>query len=156
ESITSLVKDTFYKDAFALSADATGGAAAGAKPATLGGVESGMPLAPQLDEAARAKKIPPLELGLSLDGADADGQLPVGAWYPVRKHPGVSVSAVTPQYLSPVLFTTFKDRVNNLDTVEAKALVYTVAFDLDRYHVGFELGTDHPRLEWSDRARPQA
>jgi hypothetical protein len=44
-------------------------------------------------------------------------------------------------------------RTNALDNVEARALDYMVAFDLSRFELGFALGTDHPRLGWSPRAR---
>jgi hypothetical protein len=35
--------------------------------------------------------------------------------------------------------------------VEAASLVYLVAFDLDRFEVGYEVGTVHPRVNWSPR-----
>ncbi|MCB1741987.1 MAG: hypothetical protein KDK91_16550, partial [Gammaproteobacteria bacterium] len=43
------------------------------------------------------------------------------------------------------------DRARPLDGVESKALVYLAAFDLARFDLGFALGTEHPRLEWSPR-----
>lgn len=42
-----------------------------------------------------------------------------------------------------------------LDEVEGEALTYLVAFDLSRFEVDFSVGTDHPRVGWSDRARPE-
>jgi len=41
--------------------------------------------------------------------------------------------------------------VSGLDGVEAGQIVYLVAFDLDRFDLKYALGTDHPKVEWSDR-----
>ncbi len=46
--------------------------------------------------------------------------------------------------------------MNNLDGAEASALAYLVAFDLDRFDLGFALGTEHPGVGWSDRVPEQA
>jgi hypothetical protein len=35
--------------------------------------------------------------------------------------------------------------------VENGADVYLVAFDMDAFDIGYELGTDHPNLGWSSR-----
>ena len=40
--------------------------------------------------------------------------------------------------------------MNNLDNVEASALCYLVAFDLDRFDLGYALGTEHPKVGWSE------
>ena len=40
--------------------------------------------------------------------------------------------------------------MNNLDNVEASALCYLVAFDLDQFELGYELGTEHPGVGWSE------
>jgi hypothetical protein len=40
---------------------------------------------------------------------------------------------------------------NWLDGVENGADVYLVAFDMSRFEIGYELGTDHPDLGWSSR-----
>ncbi|MFC3117498.1 hypothetical protein ACFOHS_01045 [Jhaorihella thermophila] len=42
-------------------------------------------------------------------------------------------------------------RTNRLDSVEAKATGYMVAFDLGRLDMGYAVGTDHPALGWSPR-----
>ena len=46
--------------------------------------------------------------------------------------------------------------VNELDSVEAGALDYMVAIDLSQFDLGFALGTDHPRVGWSDRVLESA
>ena len=41
-----------------------------------------------------------------------------------------------------------------LDPLESTAMVYTAAFDLGEFDLGYEVGTDHPRVGWSDRVLP--
>jgi hypothetical protein len=43
-----------------------------------------------------------------------------------------------------------------LDAVEAAALDYMVAIDLSRFELEFALGTDHPRVGWSERVLESA
>jgi len=40
--------------------------------------------------------------------------------------------------------------VSGLDSVEVGELVYLVGFDLDRFDLKYALGTEHPRVNWSD------
>jgi hypothetical protein len=42
-------------------------------------------------------------------------------------------------------------RAHGLDAIERRADVYLVAFDLSQFELGYEPGTDHPRLGWSSR-----
>jgi hypothetical protein len=44
--------------------------------------------------------------------------------------------------------------VNALDRVEASALCYAIAFDLDRFEIAYAGGTEHPSVEWSAHLRP--
>jgi hypothetical protein len=62
---------------------------------------------------------------------------------------GVFVSAMQPRAIDPAVLV--GRRTNALDSVEASATDYLVAFDLNRFDLGFGLGTDHPRLDWSPR-----
>lgn len=74
----------------------------------------------------------------------------MGTWYPVKDVPGVFASTLQPWAISRELW----DRpgtTNRLDSVESGATAYMVAFDLDEFELGYEVGTDHPRLEWSPR-----
>jgi hypothetical protein len=45
-----------------------------------------------------------------------------------------------------------RERVSQLDEVEADALDYLVAFDLKKFDIAFSMGTEHPRVAWSSRA----
>jgi len=42
-----------------------------------------------------------------------------------------------------------------LDRVEASALCYAIAFDLDRFEIAYAGGTEHPSVEWSAHMRPE-
>lgn len=73
-----------------------------------------------------------------------------GAWYAAAQNPGIYVSVLLPSFIDPAILTSYKTLVNNLDNVEASALCYLIAFDLDQYELGYALGTEHPRVDWSD------
>lgn len=84
--------------------------------------------------SAAASSIVPPNLGLAIDSAPG-GALQPGRWYGAAAAPGVYVSvAALPAAGSA-----------------GSALAYLVAFDLARFDLGFALGTDHPRLNWSPR-----
>ncbi|MBX9604740.1 MAG: hypothetical protein K2Y51_00865 [Gammaproteobacteria bacterium] len=88
-------------------------------------------------------------LGISVDAPEG---LVTGRWYPARAQRDVFVSAMLPAAVAPEILARHHGSVNTLDTVERAALVYLVAFDLAQFEVGFALGTEHPRVEWSPRA----
>ena len=46
--------------------------------------------------------------------------------------------------------------VNGLDSVEAKGIVYLVAFDLNQFSLKYALGTDHPKVSSGKMRRPRA
>jgi hypothetical protein len=69
-------------------------------------------------------------------------------------NPGVYVSLIEPQLIDRTILESYKAMVNPLDSVEASSLCYLVAFDLDRFDLGYELGTEHPSVEWSDHIQP--
>ena len=69
--------------------------------------------------------------------------------------PGVFVSAIQPRTISQDILQG-PGPVNALDSVEGKAVDYFIAFDLGLYGLGFALGTEHPRLDWSPRPRAEA
>jgi len=58
--------------------------------------------------------------------------------------------------IDPAILQRHAKLVNNLDGLEASALSYLIAFDLDQFDLGFALGTDHPRVGWSDRVPEQS
>jgi hypothetical protein len=95
------------------------------------------------------------ELGLDLDVPPAE-LLAVGQWYPLRREPGMFASVIEPRVVDGAILRSHPDVVKPLENVEAKAVVYLIAFDLAKFDFGFALGTDHPRVGWSERTLPQA
>ena len=69
--------------------------------------------------------------------------------------PGVYVSILQPNLIDPVIMQSYKTTVNNLGSMEASALCYLIAFDLDQFELGYALGTEHPSVEWSDHILEQ-
>ncbi len=64
------------------------------------------------------------------------------------------MTTLRPDLVSPLVIEEQKGRVSALDTLESAALVYLVAFDLEQFDLGFRVGTDHPRVGWSDMVLP--
>ena len=89
---------------------------------------------------------------LAIDVGPGISELAMGRWYAVSGSPGVFVSVIQPHAIAQAILVSRADLVNALDTVEANALDYLVAFDLAQFDLGFELGTDHPRVGWSERS----
>jgi len=144
ERITEIVRDTFFRDAWLETS----------KLAVEGELERRLrdaPDAPQIGPDYQDDSLDPGDLALPIVGA-AGARVGVGHWYPVRDEPGVFVSVVTPGSIAPQALRGARHPVNPLDPVESAALTDLVAFDLDRFDLGFSVGTDHPRVDWSERA----
>lgn len=145
EEIVRLVRDTFYKDRAAipgklLEDDGAHGSERGPRPAAI-------------NPAYVKSAIAPIGFGVALADPDRD-RLSPGAWYPVAALPGVFAGAVQPRSIDADVLNS--SGANRLDSIEGRAVDYFIAFDLGRYGLGFALGTDHPRLDWSPRPRPAA
>ena len=74
----------------------------------------------------------------------------MGDWYPVNGNPGIYISLIMAKGIAPEILRSYPNVVSGLDKEEAEALAYIVAFDLDQFDFKYALGTDHPRVEWSD------
>ncbi len=135
ESIVGLIKGSFYEDAFMSSGEVVNGGTSGEIVAALG--------------KAKLSSHPVLRtyFGFELEGTAEGTQ--AGAWYAVKDSPGVYASAMQPGMIAPEVLNV--PGANWLDGIESRADVYLVAFDLSQFDLGFELGTDHPRLDWSPR-----
>jgi len=129
----------------------TGEVASGFGPQTPKPVES--PLPALIDSAYAGETLTSNNLGIDLDGPQRNSFSP-GAWYAAAENSGVYVSILRPNLISAAILASHKDRVNNLDTVEASSLCYLVAFDLDRFDLGYALGTEHPQVRWSEHILP--
>ena len=87
-------------------------------------------------------------MGFELLGTDA-GAMTAGSWYEVEDAPGIYASVMQPNMIAGELFQV--PGANGLDGVERNADVYLVAFDMARFDIGYQVGTDHPSLGWSSR-----
>jgi hypothetical protein len=144
DRLVNFVKEKFYRDAFLEKGVISSiGNIAPQPPPMLA------PLPASVAPEAAGRGLLPRDLALDL--ATAEKQLQPGQWYSVRDLGAVSVSVITPQYLEPGIRSGREPNVNVLDPVESGALVYLVAFDLQLLDLHFVLGTDHPRLDWSER-----
>ncbi len=150
EKITTFVRQNLYQDRYLetskLFAAADAVTADRSRP-------PGAPPRPLIDPRYDGQALEPAELGLELD-SDTPGRVLAGRWYAVRDQPGVFVNTLLARLVAPEVTAALKGRLNPLDEVESSALVYLVAFDLAAFDVGFALGTDHPRVGWSERALP--
>lgn len=144
EQIVGFVKQEFFGDAFI----ETGSAGAASLPGVPDVSPPGLRAA-QIGDAYSRQAVMPEGLGIDV-GQRASGLL-LGRWYAARDAAGVYVSVIKPQAMVTPLSNADRRSVNELDSVEAGALDYLVALDLQRFDLGFALGTDHPRVGWSER-----
>ncbi len=141
DRIVEFVRESVFQDAFReagssmpLSALPKEALAPGPTPAAL---------ASEYETVA----VQPEHLAIDVGGIS---QLGMGRWYGVSGSPGIFISVIQPHAIA--VLKSHEDSVNGLDTIESDALDYMVAFDLAQFDVGFELGTDHPRVGWSEHA----
>jgi hypothetical protein len=148
DEIINFVKEELYRDKF-LEKGVTGSAQSTTQVA---GPAGPLPAAIAPEESTSSVAT----AGLALELTAATRELQPGQWYAVRDLPGVTVSVTTPQYIASAIRLGHEPGVNMLDRMESGSLVYLVAFDLQLFELHFVLGTDHPRLDWSERAPPSA
>jgi hypothetical protein len=141
DKIVGFVKSTFYQDAYAEN---------GKTVATDGSVQvEPREVAIEIEPARSSRTVITTDLGFGLVGPKA-GEMALGLWYPVAGLDGVFASAIRPNAIDADILKG-PGTTNALDAVEADATDYLVAFDLSRFDLGYALGTDHPRLDWSPR-----
>jgi hypothetical protein len=73
-----------------------------------------------------------------------------GKWYPLQYQNGVSFSVILPNMLKNTVLNSYKKRVLDLMPKEESSLVYSVAFDLSQFEMGWAHGTSLPGVGWSD------
>ena len=137
ESLINLIKDTLYEDAYLTSAQTMDEAEAGSVVAALG----------QAD--LRSHRVMRANMRVDLVGADS-GQMEAGSWYAVQDAPGIYASVVQPGMVSQEILSR-PGEANGLDGVENNADVHMWAFDMSRFDLRYEIGTDHPEVDWSPR-----
>ncbi len=149
DRIIAFVKREFFRDQFIERSPDTAAQAPPPPPAS-----STAPL--PADVASDSALVPLAPARLALDLGIPDRLMLAGQWYPVPDLPGVSVSAITPGSIATAVLMGHEPSVNPLGLQESKALVYLVAFDLGLLDLHFVLGTEHPRLDWSERPPPSS
>jgi len=152
ERIVGFVRDTFFTYLYERKAEEK----VGSKPVeapTLTETENA-PAPASLDPKKTNRSVRPNGLGIEIQGASSDGML-LGSWYAVKGNPGIYVSVIVPEGITPEILHSFTKVVTGLDSIESGELVYLVAFDLDRFDLKYALGTEHPRVGWSDHILDQ-
>ncbi|HTZ38882.1 MAG TPA: hypothetical protein VMB77_01900 [Syntrophales bacterium] len=150
EKIVSTVKDNFYQDAFREEAQTV----EESKPSSPGPIRRklGAPGPARIDPSRAGQVIASSHLGIEVRDLPAQRIIP-GNWYEAAGNPGIYVSLIAPHLIAQDILRSDPRVVGTLDRVESEALVYLVAFDLDQFGVRFSLGTEHPRVDWSDRVQ---
>ena len=148
DAIVGFVRDTFFQDAYRKEARTITGPVEGSESRSL---ES--PIPALINSIYAGRLVVPVDLGIPLD-PPVKGMV-FGQWYAARGNPGIFISLIQPEAVAPEILKSYPGVVRSLDSVEAKALAYLVAFDLTRFDLGFALGTDHPRVDWSERILPK-
>ncbi|MBF0352502.1 MAG: hypothetical protein HQM11_15835 [SAR324 cluster bacterium] len=149
EEIVRFVKNQFYQDAFLQTSKVIESQAG-----ELVSIVPSGPLPPKINPDYQGYLLNAPERGLRLS-AMTGSELLVGAWYPVQDLPGVFLSVVQPQLVAQDILEKQKKLTNPLDEIENEALVYMVAFDLNQLEMGFAMGTEHPRVDWSERVQDE-
>ena len=137
DSIVNLIKGSLYEDAFMSSSETEDEGDAGATVAALGQA--------RLDRAPLMYTTP----AFTLVGTEG-GRMQAGSWYAVENAPGIYASVMQPGMISQDILSR-KGETNYLDNVERGADVLLVAFDMAKFDMGYEVGTDHPSFGWSSR-----
>jgi hypothetical protein len=127
--------------------------ARGGPPAASVDTQGVLPLPALIDAQYSDRLLTPSGIGIALEASGPGGLRP-GAWYSASGNPGVYVSLIAPEVIDKAILQTYRAAVNTLDSVEASALCYLVAFDLDRFELGYALGTEHPAVDWSEHIQP--
>lgn len=137
EDLITLIKDTLYEDAYLETSLVMDEAEAGAAVAALGQAN------------LRRGGVMRTQMQIDLVGGER-GRMEAGAWYAVQDAPGIYASTVQPGMVHPDILNR-RGEANALDGVENNADVYLFAYDLARFDLRYELGTDHPAVNWSPR-----
>jgi hypothetical protein len=150
EKIVTAVRDKLFADTYREKAET----AEEPKPAVPGPIRrklAGAPEPARIDPDQAERLVVSPHLGITLAEASPRGLVP-GNWYAAKDHRGLYVSLIALNMIARDILQSFRRVVSTLDKAESEALVYLVAFDLDQFDLEFSLGTEHPRVGWSDRA----
>jgi hypothetical protein len=153
EQITTVVKETFFQDKFLLSAkpekESTSATPQTSAPAPKPEAPAG-PLPGRIDDAFRGNTLVVSEFGIKLVGNPE--KLTVGEWYEIEGQPGMYASVIEAGMVEKSILNSHKNIVGPLDRIETDAIALMIAFRKNQFDAGFMIGTDHPRVDWSERA----
>ncbi|HMK53067.1 MAG TPA: hypothetical protein VK551_11225 [Thermodesulfobacteriota bacterium] len=152
ERIVGFVRDTFFKYLYQQKAEEK----IDSKPMVgLPQKETNHGPMPALIDPKKANRsVKPNDLGIDVQKLSPNG-LVLGSWYAAKENPGIYVSLIVPGGIAPEILHSYRKVVSELDSIEAEGLVYLVAFDLDQFGLKYALGTEHPRVGWSDHVLSQ-
>ncbi|MFH1491269.1 MAG: hypothetical protein ABII06_20365 [Pseudomonadota bacterium] len=142
EQIVSLVKDNVFRHTFREKGKVLGESV---PPASVKKAPRPALMKPEYF----GRSVTPDNLGLHIRETNSKG-LVLGSWYDLKDNSGIYVSLILPGAAAEEVLRSHPKLVNKLDNNEAESLVYLVAFDLEVFDLGFSLGTDHPRIGWSE------
>ena len=148
DQLVTLVREEFFQDSFAEQGVMV------TNPTVVHDSNAAAPLPARLAEPSAEAAISSAHLGIDVV-VDSGTGVALGQWYPIRDSPGIFLSAIKPEAIAADILSGFPKSVARLDPIEASAVDYLVAFDLSQLDLRFALGTDHPRLGWSRRARDE-
>jgi hypothetical protein len=149
EKIVAFVRDTFFRDAYRETGKEAEKPGPGAESQVPGKGADG-PGPALIDPQKNGRLLEAPNLGIQVEGSNRGGMAP-GIWYPAKENLGIYAGVIVPGWIAPDILRTHRSVVATLDSAEAAALVYLVAFDLSQFDLKFSLGTEHPRVNWSDR-----
>jgi hypothetical protein len=148
EKIETFVRDTFIVETYREKATT----ATEQKPSPEQPPQAGpgnRPASAWLDPQQDNRVIASSHLGIDIQ-VPSPREIAPGSWYPAKDNPDIYVSLIAAGMTAPEILKSYPKVVSRLEAEEADALVYLVAFDLDRFDVKYDRGTDHPRIDWSD------
>ncbi|MFH1762307.1 MAG: hypothetical protein ABIA63_14510 [bacterium] len=151
EKITVKIRENFYQDAFRLSSEILPAGLTGtsdARPRPHGG-----PLPARIKNSYKDVYLIVNDLGIDIAAEAVGSKVLVGRWYPLCAKPGMFFSAILPNLVEQTGMGAETSGLITLDDIEGSALDYLIAIDLGLYNAHFVMGTEHPRVDWSDRIR---
>jgi len=153
EEIVSFVRDRVFTYLYREKAEET----AQLKP-TVGGLPHGntnnAPAPALIDPKQADRMVKPVGLGIEIQESSPNGMV-LGTWYAAKDKPGIYVSVIVPNGIAPEIMHSYTKVVNGLNSVELGELVYLIAFDLGQFDLKYTLGTEHPRVGWSQHILDQ-
>ena len=146
DALTNLVKSSLYEDKFLLESSGNNNSNQMKYKAP-----KNAPKPARIKKEFEHHSLLPHQLGLEVFNHNKTGEMLLGRWYPVKSDPGMYVSVLFPEAIHDDILKSYRHLARPLDSVEKKALTYVVAFDLREFDLRWSLGTEHPRLGWSER-----